>query len=106
VNSEVVYIVSVTSYKIQEIAQQLFTEEWGQGCSIIDRKGCISGGLARYRNQGVTSEGVYIVSVISYKIKKIVLQLFTKVWGEGCTLTDRKACISDGFKRETSRCDF
>jgi hypothetical protein len=47
VTSEVVQLVSVSSYKIQEIAQRLITEEWGEGWSLTDRKHVISGGLKR-----------------------------------------------------------
>lgn len=87
-----VYVVFVTSYKIQEVTRQIFTVEWGEGCNLTDEKGCISGVLARDRNQDE-----YIVSVTSYKIEEIAQQLLTEEWGEGCSLTDRRACISGGL---------
>jgi hypothetical protein len=46
VTSEVVQLVSVSTYKIQEIVQPLFTEEWDEGWSLIERD-VISGGLTR-----------------------------------------------------------
>lgn len=55
----------MTSYKIQETAQ-IFPEEWGDGCSLTDRKGCISGGLARDRNQGVISQVVRVMLICDF----------------------------------------
>lgn len=95
----------MTSYKIQETAE-FFSEEWGEGCSFTDRKGCISGVLARDRSQDVISEVVYIVFVTSYKIQEVTRQIFTVEWGEGCSLTDRKGCNSGVLARDRNQAEY
>lgn len=64
--------------------------QWSGGCSLTDKKGCISSVLARDRNQVE-----YVASATSYKIEEIA-QLLTEERGEGCSLSDRRACISGG----------